>query len=374
MGNWLIIQIASQDWMKFFLNTTSITILILSFSSCESDQKPEDSTLCFISSSNEISVWNGTTQEIETVHDFPNDFKLHSINFSNKDLITVSQSSENKEIAIHRNSGDTVKCPCPDRYFMWTHTGNGDIPSDYRKVQYYVDTIYAISILEHSHWKEKIVRYELRNLRENKNTGTYDINVSTRSLNENSNLQYDSTTYVTCGSRINDRIYPCYNGIDSDSWYSTSETINGVRYFTRSGDIYKTENGKEELFLKYEHGFSRKTGGGYHMPSLNFDGSKLVLIYAESSFYSLFDPNATDLIIVDTETKEIKTLSNDDYINPQFSPDGRFIVAELFESYVSSNEIHIYNVEEESFTTIGKGSSYAWLGKKNRKNWSYLEH
>lgn len=340
------------------------TLLLLLLSCNDSSPKnPETkSILAYIGTNNEIIVWNGASGISDTIANLPDHLRIHSLSFLDSNTVVYSISSPREKIAIDKESGDTLKCPCSDedKYVVKGIVGSGY----YHQLEYYIDTVKAISIDEHHTWTNKVIKYE--STKDEKvliHSDYYDKDeIKTSSKDSSYACQYVSH---------NVRRFQCQENVpDRHVMYSQSETYNGVYYYTKHGNLIKVVDETEELFFVYTEFFEYKFGRGYFHPTLSWDGKTIIVAYSETGFFDDLYKSTSNLLKINTETKEVKTISKENYQYPIFSPNGDYcsirLVNRPFGHYMA--EIQVYDISNSSFIALGDGHSPVWFGSKELKH------
>lgn len=321
--------------------------------------KPETSSLLtFVGEGNEIKVWNAVTNKTTVIADLNDEIRINQISFSDSNTVNYSVFHRPTKLAVLKETGDTLVCPCSedDEYIV-----NGIVASDrYDQIEYYMDTVRAISIADGLIWIDKIIKYQ--------HTDNMNVLIETTTFDVNGEVLSKKDSSYTCESVSNNNIRcQCQKRIpDRHTMYSQSETQNGTYFFTRNGHLYKSKSKVEDLFFEYTGEFEYKFGRGYYHPTLNYDASKAVVAYSETGFYTGLSDVPSALLLIDVQTKEVDTISNDNLQFPVFSTNGEFIVTTRNPlAFVDQEqEIRIYDLQNDKHINLGVGYLPIWFDKE----------
>jgi hypothetical protein len=343
-----------------------ITLILFGSCNVEPERPISENRLVYLSPENEIIVWDAVTENLDTVANLDSETRIGSLKFNELDIVTYATYSNEQDLAIRKETGDTSKCPCvegaedengADQYVIKGIVGD----ARFTQIKYYFETVFAISINEKSTWIHQKIKHEIHNKQ--------DVYMHIDNYDADGNYVSSNDSTYSCERQIwGYRNYECHNDF-SERFHSESETINGICYVTRGGNIYKRENEEEALFLEFDGRFDEKFGNGYYHPTLNYDGSKIIVTYAEHGLWNTWsETSPADLYSIDTQTKKATLLSEANYQNPQFSPDGRYVVLNLMNNTYADEKvvIYIYDVQAKSFIKLGAGSRPIWYKNNHR--------
>jgi hypothetical protein len=342
-----------------------IFFLVLCYSckaSTESDSIPvqpsTESLLAFIAEGNVIKVWNAATDSTTIIADLEDSLRITEIAFTDANIITYSVYQSSIELAVLKETGDTLKCPCSDAD-EWIVSGL--VVSDrYDQIEYYMDTVQAISISNGTSWIDKIIKYQ--------HTDREKVLIQTRTFDREGELLTDKDSTYTCYNvSFNDLRCQCQNEVPSrHEMYSQSEEENGIYFFTKNGHLYEFEQEVDKMYFEYSEFFEYKFGRGYYHPTLNYDASKVVVGYSETGFYTGLSNTPSSLLLIDVQSKNVDTISTDNLQFPVFSGDGNYIsiTRDPLAFRDDDHEIRIYDVKKDKYINLGIGYKPIWLGKK----------
>jgi len=292
--------------------------------------------------------YDQSTANTTKIADLKEVFIDNSLTFIDDSVVIIGYRGEAINEARDKITGELLECPCSSTDSLIVQGIVGSYKYD--RYTLYRQTFQAINIKTHNSWVHKTIDYKHK---------------------EMDTLTVTKTLYNSRGDVFssNDTIYRC-NGIsyssdglrfcDSERFYSESNVVNDKLVFSRKGNLYLRENGKEILLLEFDGHFDPKFGSGYFQPTLALDGEKVTFRYLAG-----FLKSGSGLFELDLKTMGKKEIMKDDFFRPIYSPDGRYLLLGKYQRQDKSkgtwiNDIYILDLKTSKTKKIAEGDLFTW--------------
>jgi hypothetical protein len=341
---------------KSFLVFLPLLVLCFCFTNTNKKTKQQNK-LAFMGEHNTIKVWDGSEQQSKTIVDLPDEWRIHALAFKDEHTLEFAVAGPAYQYAVSKSTSDTLRCPCGSEDIE--QLVEGVVSSDkYLQIEGYIDTVYALSLKTKKTRIYKTIRYESLNKKQ--------VRIHTRNFDDSGKLSHTlDSSYVCEHVDLAARPYGCEESVfDRMHMYSQSETKNDTYFFTKNGSLYQMKNGVASVFLEYTKKFEYKFGKGFFHPTLNHDGTTMIVGYSDLGFYSDSHDSPANLLKIDVQSKNIDTLSKDNFQFPEYAPQGPLCAMVLIKHKAS--EVFVYNTSNRKFLSLGTGHSPVWLGSRHR--------
>ena len=187
----------------------------------------------------------------------------------------------------------------------------------------------------------------------------YHFNITITQFSNNGNINFINDTLVPCDTiNVEKKIVNC----NEWSLILKNSTITSKEVFSRKGNVYLKENGKEELVIENENTKGRRIIGGYINPQLSNNQKKIIV---------QFNPNLiSDLEGIYEFDIENKTqnhlLSGKNNLFPKYSKnDDKIMIARnkrLSEKDVWIYDVFVYNLLNKKEFKVAEAATYfEWI-------------
>ena len=311
------------------------------------DQDKHNSVIYSVDKAGLYQYDQSTDQTIK-IADLNEVFIDNSLIFINDSVVVIGYRGQEIKEARDKVTGERLECPCSSSDSLIVQGIVGSYKYD--RYTLYRQTFQAININDKEKWLYQTVDYEHKEMD--------SLTVTTSNFKQNGDTASVTDTVYRCNG-----ISYSSNGLtfcQSERFYSESNSVNDKQVYSRRGNLYLKENGKETLLLEYDGNFDPKFGSGYYQPTLSPDGEKVAFRYLAG-----FLKSGSGLFELDLKTMDKREITNDDYFRPIYSSDGNYLLLGKNQRQDKSNQtwindIYILDLNNNQTKKIGKGDLFIW--------------
>jgi hypothetical protein len=151
-----------------------------------------------------------------------------------------------------------------------------------------------------------------------------------------------------------------------EQYFIESDFFNGRKVITSQGNlILKTNWRTDTLIRNLRKQWRYWTGDGAYDPSLRYDGSSVVFRCLNGQHRNFADGRVaigdSGIYELNINTRDIRLVIDRHYENPEYSPDGKFLLLWQEDAYLHNYSFHTYNLKTKELITIGVGNNCIWF-------------